>query len=64
MKSVALKVSETNFLGNSALNKGGAIFIDQNPFKLENVTFTYNQAQNGGAIYAIKNGTIDIFQLF
>jgi len=57
----SLKSYRSTFSRNSALNKGGAIFLDQTPFNLENVTFTDNEAKNGGAMYVTKQGTIDIF---
>ena len=48
------------FSGNSALNKGGAVFIDNLPMKIMNSTFKANQANFGGAIYMRAKSKADI----
>jgi len=47
---VGLGVSGTIFQGNSARDKGGALYLDQEDLSLANAIFRNNQAAFGGAL--------------
>jgi hypothetical protein len=52
-----MTVSNSTFIGNSALYGGGAIFVGGGPLTVTNSTFSGNTSDTGGAIYSY-GGTI------
>lgn len=62
-RSGSMNISQTLFANNTSSGEGGGIFIQhQAPQKayLTNVTFSNNQAQDGGAVYIGGNGGMAI----
>jgi predicted outer membrane repeat protein len=50
--NVKISFTATQFIGNSALQNGGAIYSDATSFELIQSKFPFNSALQGGAIYS------------
>ena len=49
------QVLSSIFIKNTALLKGGAVFVNQSEFWVSETVFVNNSAEEGGGIYALKS---------
>ena len=54
MSDSSIEISGTTFQDNTASDKGGAIYLDQESIELQNSTFISNHAAHGGAICFVR----------
>jgi len=62
LSTVRLSVSGTIFQGNSAFDKGGALYLDEEYLDLRNSNFRNNYAQFGGALCMMAKSNSLLFE--
>ena len=58
LSSIGIVVASSIFSNNSAVENGGAIFIRNQAFKIDNCSFNTNKAQRGAGIYFESDGKL------